>query len=223
MGIFSLGTAQFGSAYGVKQDGQPDYFEVARILYLARWAGIDMVDTAPAYGRDADLREFKVVTKTPWDGSDCYAVLVHDPDGAERLPELRDQRGDRGVKIGISVYTPDQMFEALRYNIEVIQIPLNIVDGRFLPYLSLLHDLNVEVHARSAFLQGALLMDDPPVDVPTLDVETCLGYALAQDVDRVVVGVNSEMQLWELLHVPPKDAENYHLPESAVDPRGWGK
>ena len=224
----ALGTAAFGSDYGVKRDGQPSTLEVVKILQMARRYGIDMVDTAPAYGRMPDFTGFAVVTKTPYNGAtDPYAVLVHTPDneswhrgGMEWL--LRVGIGG-GFKVGVSVYTPEQLERFLQYPIEIVQFPLSIVDGRFLPYIPRLRDRGVEVHARSVFLQGALLMDSPPVPVPRLDVERCLGYALAQNVDRVVVGVNSERQLWDLLHVAPLDVPGINIDdETIVDPRNWG-
>lgn len=224
----ALGTAQFGSNYGVKCDGQPSALETAKILQAARQAGIDMVDTAPIYGRMPDFSGFAVVTKTPYNGaSDPYAVLVHSPDNltwhSGGMWWLLDRGHERGFKVGVSVYTPEQLERFLEYPIGIVQFPLSIVDGRFLPYIPRLRDRGIEVHARSVFLQGALLMDDPPVPVPRLDVERCLGFALAQDVDRVIVGVNSEAQLWEILQVAPDyDLQGWQLPIEVIDPRRWG-
>lgn len=216
----ALGTAQFGSDYGVKGDGQPTPDEIARILTLTKRAGIEVIDTAPAYGCACGFEGFKVVQKTPYTG-EAYALLQHDPDG-DLGPVLEARESGRVQKAGISIYTPAQLERALKWPIDIVQIPLNIVDGRFLPWLPVLRQRGIEIHARSVFLQGALLMDDPPVPVPKLDVATCLGYVLAQDVGAVVVGVNSEVQLRELLAVMPQDAQNYGITaESIVDPRKW--
>ncbi len=211
-----LGTAAFGSDYGVRRDGQPTPRQVEKILALARQAGIDMVDTAPAYGCECDFEGFNVVTKTPWDGSYCYAVLVHTPDDLSELPELIES----DVKAGVSVYTPEQLEAALEYDIDIVQFPLSIVDGRFLPYLKTLRRRGIKSHARSVFLQGALLMPTP--GLPRLDVPTCLGYVLGQDVDRVVVGVNNIAQLIEI--VGTKALQIAAMPvedESLIDPRCW--
>ncbi len=68
----------------------------------------------------------------------------------------------KAEKIGVSVYSPEQLNELLaRYqDIEIVQLPLNIYDQRFARsgLLDRLKQKNVEVHARSAFLQGLLLM-----------------------------------------------------------------
>lgn len=67
----ALGTAQFGLAYGItNKNGKMSKETVAEILAKARRLGIDMLDTAPAYGNSqAVIGEFgseddwKVVTK----------------------------------------------------------------------------------------------------------------------------------------------------------------
>ena len=64
-------------------------------------------------------------------------------------------------KIGISVYHPSQAFElAERYDLDLIQLPLNLFDQRFIQTdcIKWLKERNVEIHARSLFLQGLLLM-----------------------------------------------------------------
>ncbi len=215
-----LGTAAFGTKYGANGYPKPTRAQVEDILDVARAGGITMVDTAPAYGDMPEFDGFDVVTKTPWDGSDAYAVLVHDPDG---VTEMRALARRRNYGVGISVYTPAQLERALAFPLEmdVVQIPLSIADGRFLPYLEELHLRGIEVHARSVFLQGALLMDSPPIEVPRRTVAECLGFALAQLVDGVVVGVHTAAQLEELLAVEPLPQECLHLPDHVVDPRLW--
>jgi aryl-alcohol dehydrogenase-like predicted oxidoreductase len=205
----AIGTAQFGSSYGIKQDGQPTPDEINKILNLARQAGIDTIDTAPAYNCDCDFTCFKVVQKTPYRG-ECYALLAHDPEAG--LPKHKT------AKIGVSVYTPEEL-ERYIDDIDIIQLPLNIADNRFLPFLPKLRERGVEIHARSVFLQGALLIG---YGVPKLGVKVCLGYALAQDVDRVVVGVNSVQQLEELLQVKPVNYRGLNITDGRViDPREW--
>jgi len=69
----AIGTVQFGQAYGVSnQKGQPKEQEVRDILDLATQHGIDLLDTAPAYGESERVLgrvlqksdAFKIVTKT---------------------------------------------------------------------------------------------------------------------------------------------------------------
>lgn len=209
----AIGTASWGKPYGIRGRQAQD---IPAILSKAQELGIHMIDTAPAYKVKADFSGFDVVTKTPWDGEDCYAVLVHTPDNLAELETLLGR-----VRAGVSVYTIEQLARAMMHPIDIVQIPLNIVDARFLPYLPLLRKRGIEIHVRSVFLQGALLMDNPPVDVPTLDVATCLGYALNQDVDYIVVGVDTAEQLEELVGVKPLDIPNYNLSEERVNPTLW--
>jgi len=200
-----LGTASWGQPYGIKnQRTSPQ--EIERILDTAYNAGVRMIDTAPAYNCKNSFVGFKVIQKTPYAGN-AHAVLQHNPDGVP-------------TQDGISIYTVQQLLRALEHSIKIVQLPLNIVDGRFLQYLPMLRERGIEIHARSVFLQGALLIG--AFGLPKLDIETCLGYVLAQDVDYVVVGVNSEQELKQLLKVKPNNADNYHiLDEQLIDPRNW--
>src|SRR5690349_6348980 len=81
----TLGTAQFGLPYGVSNtSGQVARAEVKAILNAAKNAGVDMLDTAAAYGdaesiiaeATADFeRPFLIVSKTP-PSADIDAVIA---------------------------------------------------------------------------------------------------------------------------------------------------
>jgi aryl-alcohol dehydrogenase-like predicted oxidoreductase len=97
-----------------------------------------------------------------------YGLLIHHADdllapGGELLIDALMSLRDRGLvkKIGVSIYDPD-IIEILskRIDLDIVQLPLNVFDQRAIHNggLDLLHELGVEVHARSAFLQGLLLM-----------------------------------------------------------------
>ena len=67
-----LGTAQFGLDYGItNRAGRVRSEEVPRLLDLASRHGVDVLDTAPAYGASegvlgqAGTAAFRIVTKTP--------------------------------------------------------------------------------------------------------------------------------------------------------------
>ena len=52
----SLGTAQFGSNYGISnQYGRPKEIEAYEILKIAHDIGIKYIDTAPAYGESEQI------------------------------------------------------------------------------------------------------------------------------------------------------------------------
>ena len=70
-------------------------------------------------------------------------------------------------KIGVSVYDGAQVDELLKQFIpDIVQLSVNALDQRMLVggQMERLKELGVEIHARSVFLQGLLLM--PLGDVP---------------------------------------------------------
>jgi aryl-alcohol dehydrogenase-like predicted oxidoreductase len=65
-------------------------------------------------------------------------------------------------RIGVSVYDPDTLSAVLdRYQIEIVQLPLNILDQRFARSgaIAALGRAGIAVHVRSVFLQGVLVGD----------------------------------------------------------------
>ena len=125
-------------------------------------------------------------------------------------------------KIGVSVYNKYQIDRVLdNFEIDLIQLPVNILDQSLISDGSLvkLKKHGVEVHARSVFLQGLLLMEEnliPSYFLPikkNLDafknlarelsltkLELALGYVASIDeIDKIVVGVNTLSQLQEII------------------------
>lgn len=155
--------------------------------------------------------------------SSLNVVLLHRADevdlGWNSLRMLRDE----GVvkKIGVSLYYEDDLSAVLALpDLDVVQIPLNIFDQRFIQsgILDRFKANGVEVQVRSIFLQGLLLMQQqqrPRYFSPwaeqfeALDrylqqenisaTELCLNFPLhLAEVDKVVIGVESAKQLTEL-------------------------
>ncbi len=93
-----------------------------------------------------------------------YGYLAHDPASLldEKLVEILRQAQAAGLidRFGASVYHPRQVEQYLELGIDLglIQIPYSAVDQRFSALLPELQKRNIRVHARSAFLQGLLLM-----------------------------------------------------------------
>jgi aryl-alcohol dehydrogenase-like predicted oxidoreductase len=184
------------------------------------------------------------------------ALLLHapmqllGPNGAAIYAALERLRA-AGLtqRIGVSVYAPEEL-EALapRFDFDVVQAPLNILDRRLAAsgWLDRLHAAGVEVHVRSLFLQGLLLMpagerpDEFSRWQPLWDlwhgwlavsgltaIQACVAFAAAQPhVDRAVVGVDSLRQLEEILAALSRDGIE-PPPELAsdepdlVDPSRW--
>ena len=129
---------------------------------------------------------------------------------------------DEGVidRIGVSIYDPDELAAlAAEYPLDVVQAPFNILDRRLATsgWLDRLHADGTEVHTRSAYLQGLLLLR--PDALPTAfaawrplwqrwhdwlsgsghsALDACISFALAHpQIDRVVIGVENTKQLGE--------------------------
>lgn len=184
-------------------------------------------------------------------------VLVHRPgdllgDSGEsvwRTLQVLREEGHIG-QIGVSVYRGAEIDALLsRYSLEVIQLPLNLLDQRLLAsgYLDRLNERGVTVHLRSLFLQGLLLLDGPLPDHfaplrPVLTrlreeldrrglrpLEAALGFARAlPQADGVVIGVDSIAQLDEILACWHKAQEveldwtDYAIDdERLLDPSYW--
>lgn len=158
-----------------------------------------------------------------------YGLLLHQPEqligssGDEIYDALMSIKADGLVsKIGISIYKPSELMRLFEsYSFDLVQAPLNIIDRGFVDdgYAGWLKNLGVEVHVRSIFLQGLLIMpsnerpnkfnrwsnvwniwDKWLSDNSMTAVEACLSYVYGLDVvDYLVVGVNSVSQLNELI------------------------
>ncbi len=150
-----------------------------------------------------------------------YGLLLHHADDLQRLGwqtiveallEAR-QRGWVG-RIGVSVYTVEQLELAeTRLKPELVQGPCNVLDTRLAasPCFTRLKASGTEMHARSVFLQGLLLMgvsDVPAYFEPLRPVLNalqrqwreqglsplagCLGFVMNHSgIDAAIVGVNS--------------------------------
>jgi hypothetical protein len=97
-----------------------------------------------------------------------YGLLVHRSEsllgnsGNKLINALKTIKLNGLVKkIGISIYDPSECEQVMNLaRIDIVQAPLNIVDRRLVVsgWLSRLHSEEIEIHTRSVFLQGLLLM-----------------------------------------------------------------
>jgi len=134
------------------------------------------------------------------------------------LQALKDEGVTGGI--GISTYVADDPVAlAERFRPDAMQVPFSLLDQRLLRDGSLarLKDLGVEIHARSLFLQGLLLMESVPERLteagPMLarvhsriakagvtSLRAALAFVLSRpEVDVAVIGVAALRQLDEIL------------------------
>jgi len=172
------------------------------------------------------------------------------PRGEEIYAALADVRAQGLVnKIGISIYSPSEL-DMLndRYALDIVQAPVNIFDRRLAStgWMSKLELKNIELHARSIFLQGLLLM--APSSRPEkflrwsglwegwdawlrasrlTPLQASLRYVLAQpEIRHAVVGVDSLKQLKEIClaaagPAPEPPLEVLTADEGLLNPARW--
>lgn len=161
--------------------------------------------------------------------ANLYGLLLHRPDqllgrdGARLFSALQQLRDDGVVKkIGVSIYAPSEL-DALcgRFQFDLVQAPFNLLDRRLVDtgWLSRLSSQRTELHVRSVFLQGLLLMSDrarPRVfdrwaplwmlydrwlsDANLTPLQACLRYASSfPQINKVIVGVDCVAQMADIL------------------------
>lgn len=183
-----------------------------------------------------------------------YGLLLH---RSWQLADVRvrkslEQLKEDGVvkKIGVSIYSPDEFYAQFSLGaIDLVQAPFNLVDRRLATtgWLARLRDNGVEIHARSAFLQGLLLMPENGIPerfspwgelwqkwhewLASMDmtaIQACLGYVLSfPEIDKVVVGVDSLDQLRQLIDAAKMPNSQNAFPEISsadeklINPSYW--
>jgi aryl-alcohol dehydrogenase-like predicted oxidoreductase len=183
-----------------------------------------------------------------------YGWLCHEPDqlisDASIYSEARTAK-EKGLvtKIGASVYTPNQLSTIISLIgiPDIIQVPFNILDRRFESLLMELKSAGTEIHVRSVFLQGLLLMSPnelPPFFQPLkawlsafneafpsteLKINAALSFCLSHHaIDKTVIGINTSKQLemnisaleWQTSSLPPVPKD---LPIEIIIPSMWPK
>ena len=152
-------------------------------------------------------------------------------------------------KIGVSIYdfnVLDKILKKFKFNL--IQAPFNILDQRLVKkgWLKKLKKRKIEVHARSIFLQGILLLKHNQLPKKLIklskklmvwenwlkknkfsSLQVCLSFVLNQrQLDGIVVGYNNTNQLNQILKLK-QIKNNFSLPnlnikdKKLIDPREW--
>ena len=196
-----------------------------------------VVTKTPQFKTPKIKKEHAVQLKQAFDNSlnklqvdNIYGLLMHQAedllaDGGEYLMEALIEIKEIGgtQKIGVSVYNQEQIERVLnRYQIDLIQLPLNVFD-QGLAINGCLKELkknNVEIHVRSIFLQGLLLTEIDEIrqyfnkfkpqikqyqsvldDYGLSLLQGALAYIKSiREVDYAIVGVNSSRELVEIIN-----------------------
>lgn len=140
----------------------------------------------------------------------------------ELITELKTSELCRNV--GASFYPHQAVLQlAMEHSLDIVQIPLNVADQQLLANNTIanLKKTECEIHIRSVFLQGLLLMKERPhyfddwspwferfyntcKSAALSPIQLCLAFAKTIDeVDKIILGVNNSDQLADIL-------VNYH-------------
>lgn len=152
-----------------------------------------------------------------------YGLLAHRPMDVAVNPKIWDkmkaQKNRRKVKkIGFSFDKPEEYYAVAEKSLfpDIVQVPFNYFDDRFVEIIEELNSNGCEIHVRSAFLQGLFFtnttqlhsfFDEVKELIAELQKEHCtyLATALLQFVldnkfiDKVVIGVQNKLQLQNIL------------------------
>ncbi len=187
-----------------------------------------------------------------------HGLLLHRPaqllgaDGQALYRALLATREcGRVSKIGISIYGPDELDQlppAMRF--DIVQAPFNIIDNRMARsgWISRLQDAGCELHVRSIFLQGLLLMQAAArpayfsrwnalwrtwegwlKEIRLTPLQACLRHALqTPGIAKVVLGVDNATHLADILaaaagDVPTPPAELPTDDTNLLNPAFWNR
>lgn len=239
------------------------YGEAELVLGAQDLSGLQVVTKTPRYAHspitDADAEDLKATLARSLERlrlSSAHALLAHHADdllapGGERLIQTLVTLREEGQvqHIGVSVYDSGQIEAVLaRFTPDLVQLPLNVFDQRLIVDGSLarLAALGVDIHVRSVFLQGLLLM--PPDTVPAyfepwrkrlhawhaacnaqnvLPLHAALAFVCDRpEVTCCIIGVESQIQLEQTLagldSVPAFDASEFTCNDPALlNPAKW--
>lgn len=170
-----------------------------------------------------------------------YCYMFHNySDFKTYFTDFKDdlrQLKSRGLikKIGVSIYDNKELEDLLNYpEIEVVQLPFNLLDNinQRGSILKKAKDKGMEIHTRSAFLQGLFFRDIKSLPTkmnslfPYLEMiqqnvkgsninisDLALNYAVnQQNIDNVLIGVDSDLQLNQNI-----ESLKIELPNQIVD------
>ena len=191
--------------------------------------------TIPTFKKEIRSDDIKVVCDGVFESlrrlnlDRLHGLLVHHCDdlanpGSDLLFRSLSDLKSKGFfsKIGVSVYSAEEIeFVLENYDLDLIQIPMNVFDQRLLHSgtLQRIKNSGLEVHVRSAFLQGVVFLE--PKNLPhkiakhsvhltnfqlainnlgVSPITACLAFLMQQpEIDKVICGVNSLTQLTKLI------------------------
>jgi aryl-alcohol dehydrogenase-like predicted oxidoreductase len=241
---------RFAASEGVRVlDTSPSYGVSEKVLGIAlKDAGKDasqmlvVTKTRPDLKSPRQLREDLDGSLRNLQRPFVYGLLVHRSGdllaaaGDELYAELNRLK-DQGLvkKIGVSVYDAAEIDQVLnRFPVDLVQVPVSVMDQRLVAsgHLRRMKDRDIEIHARSVFLQGLLLLEPENLRPSLKPLEAALRsfrsfaaergltplegaldfIAQIAEIDVAICGVNTLGQLRGIVRALP----------ARIETEGWG-
>jgi aryl-alcohol dehydrogenase-like predicted oxidoreductase len=250
LGLLTLDTA---IAYG-------DSEQRLGVIGVEDWQVISKLPAIPILCNDIFqwVREVVVNSLLQLKVKNLYGLLLHRPQqllepGGDQIYRAILQLKQVGLvqKIGISIYDYAELDAITRiYRIDLVQAPFNIIDRRLIDsgWLFRLENEGIELHVRSVFLQGLLLMNlnerpqqfgkwstlwsnwDNWLEQTGLNpLQACLRYVLSfPQISKAIVGVDSLKQFKQILNAfagpSPQVPEEINSRDiSLISPDKWSQ
>lgn len=185
-----------------------------------------------------------------------YGLLLHRPvalleDRGVELYAALDRLKQDGLvlKTGVSIYDPAELTAlCASYQFDLVQAPFSVMDRRLIEsgWLIRLCELGTELHVRSIFLQGLLLMgpgerprsfdrwsalwdkyEDWLAETGLTRLQACVRYALSfPEISKVVIGVDNVDQLRDVVRASrgsaPQVGDAFRTDEAELlNPARW--
>lgn len=266
-GVTSFNEAERIASYLIDKgvfifDTAPDYGESEVTLknILEKYNNCKVITKIPSIKNDNVDDVIESIHKSiSLFGSSIYGLLFHNPDDLLKpeflsvIDEIKRLllNGDL-PRIGGSIYNEDQIYILNDiFKVDILQVPFNVFDQRLTDskIIKNLRKNGCEIHVRSVFLQGLLLMqssdlssyftgirnslDELRVLAEKNDTDVygmCLKWVFQQDwVDRVVIGLNNNEQAEYLINniqyiddMNKVDLSKFNvLDKSIINPSRW--
>ena len=168
-----------------------------------------------------------------------YGYLLHNADylyNDKVIATLKTLKGKGLIKhFGVSIYDVKDGFYGIDNGCTIVQAPYSVFDQRIRSQnlLSYAKEKNIEVHTRSAFLQGLLMMDVPNIPdklngiIPYVEKlnSICSRYGIdkkqtliafvkqTEGIEKLVFGVDNINQLEEFIRI----FNEASLPEQVIN------
>ena len=263
-----LGTAQLDKKYSLSKKALNEK-NLKKIILLSRKEKNFFIDTALGYKNSEkvlskiSLKKFKIITKMDGSKKDViealikskkklnikkfYGVLFHNEkqllgkSSKEYLTLVKSLKDNNITnKVGVSVYTLKSLNLIIKkFNINLIQIPANVFDKRFLnkKLLKKLKEKNISIFVRSVFLKGILInkkFRDKNKFFDKYKKEFnfyerwlekkniinkkffCINYILANKIKNIVIGFDNFDEYKEIANF---QREKYVYPPNFVKPQ----